>query len=246
MQVASLADRTELRRPGNLGPLPNQKRMRNRRSTNVVASLISLGAVVFTFLSIRGVGPETDTRLYSAIGHALAQEVLALSGPGGQVVVITRDTATFKQPAVDILMDSFRREVGRGQVAIGSIHRIQVDPLRPLEAPAGDFFELIRKAPNGSVIVSFMGPPLLSEDQIRQLDRVKPKIVAFCPGNFANFVDLRGLFERQLLHAAVVSRPNSPETSTALKTPPRTFEQLYVSVTAANLSNLPAPAVNGR
>ena len=87
-------------------------------------------------------------------------------------------------------------------------------------------------------------PPLLTEEQLGHLGAVTPKIVAFCSGNLAERVDLRPLFERQLLHAAVVSRPSStkaPASPTGLS---RSFDELYQSVTAANLSSWSAQRDN--
>src|SRR5207249_10552895 len=137
----------------------------------------------------------------------------------------------FKQPAADIQLNSFKKELRRGGGTIAATQLIQVDPLRPLEVPPGDFFEWIRKAPPGSVIVSFMGPPLLTEEQRSQLGVIKPKIVAFCSGNLPDYVDLRALFDRQLLHAAVVSRRNSEPPPSKAKAWTGSFDQLYMTAT---------------
>ena len=118
---------------------------------------------------------------------------------------------------------------------------LQVDPLRPVQVPPGDFFELIRKASSGDVIVSLMGPPFLTEEQHVQLGAIKPRIVAFCSGNLADYIDLRVLFDQQLLHAAVVSRPNAPGSSSNPEKPQQSFEQLYAIVTATNPAPIPLP-----
>jgi hypothetical protein len=158
---------------------------------------------------------------------------------GGQLKVIARDTAAFKQPAADIQLQSFKKEIRRAGVAIAAMQLLQVDPLRPLEVPPGDFFESIRRAPSGSVIVSFMGPPLLSDEQRGELGGAKARIVAFCSGDLADHVDLRALFDQQLLHAAVVSRRSVADAPNSR--PAESFDQLYMSVSAADLSALPAP-----
>ena len=122
---------------------------------------------------------------------------------------------------------------------IGPLQLLEVDPLRPVEVPAGDFFELIRKTPQGSVIVSLMGPPLLSESQRRQLQEINPAIVAFCSGSVPEQVDLRSLFEQGLVHAAVVSRRN-PTTAPSDPTDLRSwFDQWFVAVTAADPGKIP-------
>ena len=174
----------------------------------------------------------------------MAQQALSLLGKGGQMKVIARDTAAFKQPAAEIQLHSFKKEIRRAGVAIAAMQLIQVDPLRPLEVPPGDFFESIRKAPPGSVIVSFMGPPLLSDEQRGELGAPKARIVAFCSGDLADHVDLRALFDQQLLHAAVVSRRSAGDSRNSR--PAESFDQLYMSVTASDLSALPSPIAAAR
>jgi len=156
-------------------------------------------------------------------------------------MVIARDTATFKQPAAEIQWNSFKEEIRRANVTIGAAQFLQVDPLRPLQVPPGDFFEMIRKTPAGNVVVSFMGPPLLTEEQRGQLGTLKPKIVAFCPGGLVDAIDLRALFDQQLLHAAVVSRRDSGRSPPGDKGFADSFDRLYLLVTGANLSGLEDP-----
>ncbi len=217
--------------------------MGNNRAVEIVSGLTTLGALAVIILFTGEWPPSTHRKLHEAIGHAMARQALSLSDNGAHILVIARDTVAFKQPAADIQLNSFKKELRRGGGTIAAMQLIQVDPLRPLEVPPGDFFEWIRKAPPGSVIVSFMGPPLLTEEQRSQLGVIKPKVVAFCSGNLTDHLDLRTLFDQQLLHAAVVSRHGSPGVSLNSQKQAESFDQLYMSVTAANLTSLPAPKV---
>lgn len=214
--------------------------MRNSKVIGVIAGLTALSAWGFIYFSARGgFGPSVNPKPHQAAGYILAQQALTLLKPGGTLTVIARDTSVFKNPASDILLNSLRKTVQQAHAAMGPLQLLQVDPLRPVEVPGGDFFELIRKAPKGSVIVSLMGPPLLSETQRRQLTEINPAIVAFCAGSLAEQVDLRTLFDQGLLHAAVVSR----RTPVLGPSPPRDlrgwFDQWFVAVTAANAANIP-------
>ena len=215
--------------------------MRNSRAAEIISVLTTLGSLAVIIFGTCEWPPSTNRRLHEAIGRTMAQQALRLLGKGGQIKVIARDTAAFKQPAADFQLQSFKKEVRRAGVAIAAMQLLQVDPLRPLQVPPGDFFELIRKAPSGSVIVSFMGPPLLSDEQRVELGGTKARIIAFCSGDLADHVDLRTLFDRQLLHAAVVSRRSAADPRNSK--PAESFDQLYMSVTAADLSALPAPRV---
>jgi hypothetical protein len=206
-----------------------------------LAALVTLAAWVAIFLSLHGgLGPRIDSKLPEATGWVMAQEALTRLQPSGQITVITRDTSTFKNPATDIQMASFRKALGRAHAAIRSLHTLQVDPLRPVEVPAGDFYGILKNTPKGNVVVSFMGPPMLTASQCAQLGENKPAVVAFCTGSLPALVDLSSLFEQGLLQAAVVDR-------SAGRTPgPRGsdlrafFDQSYLVITAANLADIPA------
>jgi hypothetical protein len=213
--------------------------MRNRRSTEITAVLIASTAAVAIFFVTCESSPRIDGRLHAAIGKALGKEALGLLRASGQITIITRDNKTFPQPALDLLLASFKREVGRAGGTIAAIKSIQADPLRPLAVPPGDFFELIQRLPAEHVIVSLLGPPLLAEEQFKKLKPVKPKIVAFCPGNLAEHIDLRQLFEAGLLHAAVASRPASAVAADNPATVQDAFEQLYRIVKAEEFSSSP-------
>src|SRR5262245_21199435 len=213
--------------------------MRNCKSTEIASVLSASLALAAIFFSAHQFAPRVDRKLHAAIGRALAKEALSLLGPGGKITVITRDTKAFPQPAIDVLLESFRRELRRADATLGATQLIQVDPLRPVAVPSGDFFELIRRSSAEHVIVSLLGPPLLTEEQRNRLGRIRPKIVAFCSGSVAENIPLRQLFDAGLLHAAIVNRPSS--TGNHQKAPD-TFDQLYLAVRGANLSTLPAPS----
>ena len=214
--------------------------MRNRISTDIVAILTASAAFAAIFLSSWEFAPSVDRKLHSEIGRILAKEALSLLRPGGQITVITRDTEAFPQPALDILLKSFQQEVRRGgKITVGT-QTIHLDPLRPVEVPPGDFYELIRRSTAERIIVSFLGPPVLSKEQRGALGRVKPKIIAFCSGNLAETLDLSELFSAGLLQVALINRPASPATG---DTPPNrcsTSERLY-TVVRADLSTARVP-----
>jgi hypothetical protein len=219
--------------------------MRNRNSTDIVAMLTAGAALAAIFLSSWEFGPPVDRKLHSDIGRVLAKEALSLLQPGGQITVITRDTEAFPQPALDVLLKTFQQEVRRGgEIAVGT-QTIQLDPLRPVEVPPGDFYELIRRSTAERIIVSFLGPPVLTKEQRGALGRVKPKIIAFCSGNLAETLDLSDLFSAGLLHVALINRPPSPVTGDSPPSRSCTFERLY-TVVRADLSTAREPSRAGR
>ena len=216
--------------------------MRNRSVT--IALVLLLGAWT-TFFGVTTLGrPRLDTKLHRDIGRALAQEAVKLLTATGRLTVVTRDTSSFPQPAMELALASFRQEIQRSGATIADIQTIEVDPLRPVEVPPGDFFQLLRHGAVGDVIVSFMGPPLLDEEQRATLGEVKPKIVAFCSGGPSDLLNLRWFAEQKLLHAAIIGRLPKTLTigMTGNKTPREvSFDQLYLRVGLAELLKLPDP-----
>jgi hypothetical protein len=164
--------------------------------------------------------------------------------PGGQVAVITRDTTSFKNPASEILLASFKKTLAKAHIKIETVQALQVDPLRPVQVPTGDLLELLHKLPKGSVVASFLGPPLLDQGPLIQLGEIKAAIVAFCSGSLADTVDLRPLFEQGLVNAAVVSRRNAPAAHSQPRDLQGWFDQNFLAVDRANAASYsPAAAV---
>jgi len=212
--------------------------MRDSPVVKVIAGLVIAGAVGTMVFCSTGWPPRVEARTPEAVGWVMAQQTLGLVKPGGQITVLARDTSSFKNPASEIQLASFKKAMRAARVEITSVRSLQVDPLRPVEVPPGDFLDLIRAAPAGSVLVSFMGPPLLSESQRNQLREIKPSMVAFCSGNLPGRMDLRALFEQGLLHAAVVSRRHRAAASSRPADRQAWFDQSFLAITAANIAEL--------
>lgn len=209
--------------------------MRESKTIMVLASLVACGAWAAAYLMLKGAGPALSAgESHDVTGRAMALEAQALLRPPGQLLVLARDTTAFENPASELQWSAFTRAVRKARAPIRVVHRLQLDPLRPVQAPPGDFFEMLRGAHEGDVIVSFVGPPLLTELQRAQLGAIKPSVVAFCSGRLPELVDLKQLFDQGLLHAAVVAK-HGRSTSAAAQP-----MESYITVTRANLADLPA------
>ncbi len=180
--------------------------MRNSPVINAAAGLAIAGAAVMVFLAANDLPPSTDRAFHAAIGQAIARETLTQIKPGAGVIAIVRDTSAFRHPESDFQFDAFAEALRIAGSPLVATQSLQVDPLRNIEVPPGDFYELIRKAPPGTAIVSFMGPPMLSDEQRSRLAEIHSRIIAFCPGTIPRRVDLRSFFDNGLLHAAVVEQ----------------------------------------
>jgi hypothetical protein len=208
--------------------------MRDSKAIQIVAALVIVGAVAAMMITERGgFAVSVIPAPHRAAGAELARQTLSLLKPGGHITVITRDTTAFQNPASDFLLAGFQRELRRAHASVGDIQRLQVDPLRLIEVPSGDFQNWIHHAAAGDVIVSFMGPPLLTSEQRRQLGEIRPAIVAFCPGDWPDWVDFRPLFAQGLLRAAIVSRCDQRSATVNSKR----FEQNFTVITKANVDD---------
>lgn len=215
--------------------------MRDSKVIQAVAAVVSVSAVAVMVITSRGgFGPGLNPEPHRAVGAELARLALSLLKPGDQITVITRDTTAFQNPAADLLMESFQRELRKAHVSISSEQKLEVDPLRRIEVPSADFQEWIHHASGGDVIVSLMGPPVLSAAQRLQLGEIKPAIVAFCPGSWPEQVDFRRLFGDDLLSAAIVTRYDQAAVAIKPNSRPARFEQNFAVVTKANVDEFVA------
>lgn len=214
--------------------------MRNRRILDVASGLAMAGSALLAYFAVNEWPARPDRSRHAALGQALAREALRHLQPGQPVIAITRDTEAFAHPESDAQWKGFQQAIREGGAEVTLAPSIQVDPLRNVEVPPGDFFEWLRKAPPGSVIVSFMGPPVLSPEQQARLGEVRPAVVAFCPGTVADRVDLRPLFEGGLLRGALVERRDGPVARPrgGASSPPEWCDANYRMVGAGDVAEL--------
>ena len=204
----------------------------NKKLINILAGAVILAALVWLYLFFNPWPPAIDRPLHNRVGEVLAGEAIKLVEPGARIIVIARAKEPFQVPAAAAQLDAFLRAIEKSGKNVSTTRLLKVDPLRVTSVPTGDFFDLIRQAGANDVIVSFLGPPLLNDDQMARLAGKRPRILALCSGAMPHQVDLRKIFERQLLRTAVISRPNAPARGT--------FDQMFQVITSANVSELPA------
>jgi hypothetical protein len=217
-------------------------RMANKKVINYVAGAVIVAAVVWLYMFFNPRPPSIDGALHKKVGEVMAGEALKLLEPGARLTVIARAKEPFEVPAAAAQLDGFLGTVEKSGKKASATRLIKVDPLRVVSVPPGDFFELIRQSKGNDVIVSFLGPPLLSDEQLGKLAGKRPRILALCSGAMPVQVDLRKMFDRQLLVTAVISRPDAPAQSTA-DSAQASFEQMFKVITPPNVSELPPLAV---
>jgi hypothetical protein len=216
--------------------------MVNKKLINPLAGAVIVAALVWLYLFFNPRPPAIDRPLHKRVGEVLAAEAIKLLEPGARIIVIARAKEPFQVPAAAAQLDAFLRAIKTSGKNISTTRLLKVDPLRITSVPPGDFFDLMRQAGNNDVIVSFLGPPVLNDEQLSRLAGKRPRILALCSGAMPLQVDLRKMFERQLLLTAVISRTNAPAQSTA-SSAQTAFDEMFQVITPANVSELPPLAV---
>jgi hypothetical protein len=96
-------------------------------------------------------------------------------------------------------------------------------------------FDVLRRSKPGDVVVSFLGPALLSEEQRNALGHgPRASVVAFCPGAIPTVLDLRRIAGMGLLHGAVLARTPVPSSGSPPGGSPG-FDTLYRRADAKSL-----------
>jgi len=215
--------------------------MQKDKTKTKVAALVITGALLVLYLLVRVPGPNFEPKPFQAVGQVLAGEAGRLRGADGSITVLTRDTKLFNSPALDAQLKAFTQGLQNAKLPTTRTNLFMLDPLRPALLPPGDLFEILRKLGDTDVVVSFIGPPVLTANQEAKLPANRPKVVAVCTGDTPLHVDLRGLFERNLLHAAILSIPDASSRPPQSNSQQLWFDHYYKLVTKDNLSELPQP-----
>ncbi|HEX2972005.1 MAG TPA: hypothetical protein VHP11_06710 [Tepidisphaeraceae bacterium] len=205
------------------------------------ATLVILGAVVFLYLSMSPSAPIVEHRPFEALGQVAAEEAQKLIGNRGRIALITRDTDLYPNPQMDYICDAFYKAAAQMKLTLVSTNRLKIDPLNATRVPLGDYQALFMKLSERDVIVSLMGPPPVTSPEDRaKIPEKRPKVVALCLGTIPRQINLRALFAQNLLHTAIINRPN-PETALPKSGDPHAwFDHFYEIMTPSNQNDLPA------
>lgn len=214
--------------------------MAKKTITGILSVLVMLAAGLSLGLFLHPLPPRGNPLPHLGLGQQLGQEALKARGPGGRIILITRDTVIFRNPAIEAQKSALVRTLAQAGTALAATNIITVDPLRLVAVPSGDFLQILRKASEADVIVSLLGPPVLTPAQLDKLGEKRPKVIAVCSGAMPRQVDLRRLFDHRLLHVAIISRPApTPAPAPPATQPQPWFDHLFEVVTAANHASLP-------
>ena len=188
------------------------------RKLVVAAALVAIAGSMFWIYRMEFASADLNLPLHQAVGHALAEETARVVGHFGKVTIVTMDT--HRAPELKVQMEAFEKSLK----ALGGItikDKVVLDPgdnpkFRPgAGLSAKRFLKIARKNSGVDAIVSFVGMPELSDQDLAQL-KAAPRIIAetHSPERLMNLLD------RKVLLAAIVPRfefpapgPRTPQTS---------------------------------
>jgi hypothetical protein len=182
--------------------------------------------------------PKFNVALHQAVGRVMAEETARAVNQTGRVVIVAIELAGV--PELKVQLEEFERALRRfPHVTIKEKYLLEADDKPKYSFGAGlssrRFVRLVNKNQSADAIVSFVGAPSLSTNEMAELKKT-PKFIAE-----ARAADkLKPVFAQKILHTAIVSRFQFP---TPVKGRPANsqewFDQRWQVVTAANAAELP-------
>ena len=185
-------------------------------------------------------GPKPSKLPIYEAGQMVADETLKLIGRKGNVVVIAMDNS-YSKPQLKAFRQTIEKQPGAEVTAVEYVAAGELAKGAMGSALSSEtFLRLIQKHRNAAAIVSLVGPPVLSDQEIDKLDAKIPKVVVFAPMGFG----IRKLLEEQVVQVAIIPRitpPMAPVTpgNTSTAAPPQGAGRSYEVVTTETIQSRP-------
>lgn len=186
-----------------------------------------------------------EQKAHQAVGQRLAIEVSQLINRQGRIVVVTADPKL--TPTGEMQLKPFLEAIARTKgITIAAVETLGPPaaapgapaPLPGRGLPAADFERLLAQHAQVDALVSLVGSPLLTPEQLRRLTagKLPPLVVTLVGFDREDIAPaLKQQFQAKLVHLAVLPR-TAPEPAQKKLSP---FDRFYQVITAANAGALP-------
>ncbi len=181
---------------------------KKRRIIATVSILAIICAISSLFLTEWERFPKPNLEPHLALGQVMAEETAKLLGDKGEVMVVTMyQKPEFKNTVAEACLKAFRKTLSRkGGITVLTTETPRNENPRMESAieefPASLFFSILEKHPNISVIASFAGPPMLTDEEIAGWGKKLPKVVVY--STFGT--GLKECFDREIVQVAIIRR----------------------------------------
>ena len=210
----------------------------NKKSGLIAASSVLVIAACALWIYYREFrAPKHNVKLHQRVGEVMAEQTARIVGRKGLVVLLFIPTGS--EPELRTQLEAFRRALRK--LGDYDIKEHEFDPKDQPKYALGTglsgrrFARAVKNNPKADAIVSFVGAPRLSEEDLAALTKV-PKFIA----ESRSPDHLPKLFEKRLIQVAVVSRfvfpapgPRKP------KTPQQWFDKRYQIIEADAVKTIP-------
>lgn len=209
-----------------------------QRLTITVAILAIIGSCGWIYTTQTDDARHQEA-LQRHIGEVLAEQTATLAGNKGKIVTLAIDPKDW--PELKTQITAFRaalRKLGEFEVRDYEMETKDQPKYGVGSGLSGRrFVRAVNKNTNATVIVSFIGAPKLSKDEIAEM-QIKPRFIA----ESRSVENLPKLFKEQLIDVAVVSRFQYPAPAPEKpRTAEEWFTKRYQIVSAHNVSAVPKP-----
>jgi len=212
----------------------------NKKQIIIIGSLILVIVAAAAWIYfVELTGPSPQEALHEGIGMIMAEETAKLLDKKGQIVLIAMDTS--KAPELKTQIAAFLKKLNRIS-AIKVKEQVILDTEGKSNYGAGmglssrRFLRLVKKQASADAIVSFVGAPRMSDEEIAQMGTI-PKFIAECRSPDR----IKKLFDRNVMQVAIVSRFEFPAPGKHNpRRPKQWFEKRCQVVTGKTAQNLPA------
>ena len=175
-----------------------------------------------------------DSNRYTALGEVMAAKTAELCGGQGDIVLLVNDQDT-ADTAFGMTVAAFRRALNPA-IHITATEALKLLPPMPGLEPFSPsaFLEVLRKHSHAGALVSFVGVPQLTAEQLAQLPSPRPKVVeavAFNPPT-------RAMFAQQVVWLAAVAKPVNGADAKPQSTQ-EWFDACYQLITTETAGTLP-------
>src|SRR5206468_12972375 len=167
------------------------------------------------------------------VGRVIAEETSRLLDKRGKIIIVAMEFA--KVPEMRVQIDAFKealQSIGGG-ISVKQTYNLETENQPKYGLGSGlsgrRYVRIVNKNTDADAIVSFIGAPQLTDEEIGQL-KVKPMMIA----EARSASKLKPLFDKQILNLAVVARFQFPTPVKGKPHAPREwFDQRFQVVTAA-------------
>ena len=217
-----------------------------RRAIGIAATVVivgSVGSLVLTECRFsRGPDKRQIFKLQLPLCDVLSRETARLIADKGDIVLVVLNAGEMGSLVAESQAQGFLESIAEHQnIKVLATEKLSTNS-RPGQAPevcmglpSPLLFSILEKYPHASAIVSFIGSPILTEEEMDQIGEKAPKIAVVA--HFQN--GLKNLFDHKVVQLAIVPRSRAqPAPPAAAGSLDEKFNQEYELITTENAESL--------